>query len=102
MELTGYLPQRVNSGRWLTWYTLEQLRALDASVEIVLPICSLGTPYPEIADLGELVTGAKPGRQTGSERTIACNLGLAMDDMAVAPTLFARAVEMGLGTWLPL
>ena len=57
---------------------------------------------PIHADLGELVTGAKPGREMGSERTIACNLGLAMDDMAVAPTLFTRAVEMGLGTWLPL
>ena len=57
---------------------------------------------PIHADLGELVTGAKPGRETASERTIACNLGLAMDDMAVAPTLFTRAVEMGLGTWLPL
>lgn len=57
---------------------------------------------PIHADLGELVTGKKPGRETGSERTIACNLGLAMDDMAVAPTLFTRAVEMGLGTWLPL
>jgi len=57
---------------------------------------------PIHAGLGELVTGAKPGRETESERTIACNLGLAMDDMAVAPTLFTRAVEMGLGTWLPL
>jgi ornithine cyclodeaminase/alanine dehydrogenase-like protein (mu-crystallin family) len=57
---------------------------------------------PIHADLGELVTGAKPGRETAEERTIACNLGLAMDDMAVAPTLFTRAVEMGLGTWLPL
>ncbi len=57
---------------------------------------------PIHADLGELVTGAKAGRETASERTIACNLGLAMDDMAVAPTLFRRAVEMGFGTWLTL
>jgi ornithine cyclodeaminase/alanine dehydrogenase len=54
------------------------------------------------ADLGELVTGKKPGRQTAGERTMACNLGLAMDDMAVAPSLFKRAVEQGIGTWLPL
>jgi ornithine cyclodeaminase/alanine dehydrogenase-like protein (mu-crystallin family) len=54
------------------------------------------------ADLGELVTGKKPGRQAASERTMACNLGLAMDDMAVAPSLFKRAVEQGIGTWLPL
>jgi ornithine cyclodeaminase/alanine dehydrogenase len=33
---------------------------------------------------------------------MACNLGLAMDDMAVAPTLYQRAVEKGIGTWLSL
>ena len=57
---------------------------------------------PVHADLGELVTGKKPGRQTAEERTMACNLGLALDDMAVAPTLYQRAVEQGIGTWLPL
>jgi ornithine cyclodeaminase/alanine dehydrogenase-like protein (mu-crystallin family) len=54
------------------------------------------------ADLGELVTGQKPGRETPQERTIACNLGLALDDMAVAPMIYQRAVEKGIGTWLPL
>jgi ornithine cyclodeaminase/alanine dehydrogenase-like protein (mu-crystallin family) len=54
------------------------------------------------ADLGELTAGFKPGRESAEERTIACNLGLALDDMAVAPALFRRAVEMGIGTWLPL
>jgi ornithine cyclodeaminase/alanine dehydrogenase len=53
-------------------------------------------------DLGELVSGQKPGRETAEERTIACNLGLAMDDMAVAPTLYRQAVDKGIGTWLPL
>ena len=54
------------------------------------------------ADLGELVSGQKPGRQTPAERTLAANLGLAIDDMAVAPLLYQRAVEQGIGTWLPL
>ncbi|MCZ7667124.1 MAG: hypothetical protein M5U34_07835 [Chloroflexi bacterium] len=44
----------------------------------------------------------KPGRESAAEKTIACNLGLALDDMAVAPTLYQRAVEMGIGAWLPL
>jgi ornithine cyclodeaminase/alanine dehydrogenase len=57
---------------------------------------------PIHADLGELVADLKPGRESAEERTIACNLGLALDDMAVAPTLYHRAVEMGVGTWLPL
>ena len=57
---------------------------------------------PIYADLGELVAGKKPGRESEEERTMACNLGLAMDDMAVAPTIYQRAVEKESGTWLPL
>jgi ornithine cyclodeaminase/alanine dehydrogenase len=54
------------------------------------------------ADLGELVTGRKPGREKPEERTMACNLGLALDDIAVAPSIYERALEKGIGTWLPL
>jgi ornithine cyclodeaminase/alanine dehydrogenase-like protein (mu-crystallin family) len=54
------------------------------------------------ADLGQLVTGQKPGRQTAAERTMTANLGLAMDDMAVAPLIYKKALEKGSGTWLPL
>jgi len=54
------------------------------------------------AELGELVTGQKPGRETPGERTMTANLGLAMDDMAVAPLIYERAVEKGMGTWLAL
>jgi len=59
------------------------------------------TPNP-YADLGEIVAGLKPGRQNEKERTLAINLGLALDDMAVAPTIVQRAQEKGLGMWLPL
>jgi ornithine cyclodeaminase/alanine dehydrogenase-like protein (mu-crystallin family) len=57
---------------------------------------------PLYAELGELVTGRKPGRQTVRERTVACNLGLAIDDLATAPLVYKLAVEKGLGTWLAL
>jgi ornithine cyclodeaminase/alanine dehydrogenase len=56
-------------------------------------------PY---ADLGEIVAGLKPGRQDPLERTMAINLGLAMDDMAVAPEIYRRAKGLGIGTWLNL
>lgn len=57
---------------------------------------------PEVhADLGQLATGEKPGRESATERTMAINLGLAMSDMAVAPLIYRRAVEQGIGTWLP-
>ena len=58
---------------------------------------------PQIhADLGELVAGMKSGRETEKERTIACNLGLAISDMAVAPKIYQRAAKIGIGTWLTL
>lgn len=59
------------------------------------------TPEP-YAELGDLVAGSKPGRQNDSERTLAMNLGLAMDDMAVAPEIYRRARQLGLGVWLQL
>jgi ornithine cyclodeaminase/alanine dehydrogenase-like protein (mu-crystallin family) len=57
---------------------------------------------PIHADLGELVTGRKSGREKKEERTIACNLGLALDDMATATLIYDRALEKGIGTWLPM
>jgi len=57
---------------------------------------------PIYADLGELVSGKKCGRENSKERTISCNLGLALDDMAVAPLVYEAAVKKGIGTWLPL
>jgi len=54
------------------------------------------------ADLGELVTGQKAGRDSPEEKTITANLGLAIDDMAVAPLIYKRALEKGIGTKLPL
>jgi ornithine cyclodeaminase/alanine dehydrogenase-like protein (mu-crystallin family) len=59
------------------------------------------TPDP-YADLGEIVAGLKPGREADDERTMAINLGLALDDMAVAPAIYEAARNMGLGITLPL
>jgi ornithine cyclodeaminase/alanine dehydrogenase len=58
---------------------------------------------PELhADLGELATGQKPGRESPEERTMVTNLGMALEDMAVAPLIYQRAMKKGIGTWLPL
>jgi ornithine cyclodeaminase/alanine dehydrogenase len=59
------------------------------------------TPDPG-ASLDELVSGQKPPRQRADERTLAINLGLALDDIAVAPEIYRRARDRGVGTWLPL
>lgn len=57
---------------------------------------------PDIySDLGELVAEQKPGRESPSERILAVNLGLALDDIAIAPLIYNRALTHNLGTWLP-
>lgn len=57
---------------------------------------------PITGELGDLVAARHPGRRGPGERTFACNLGIALDDMATAPLVYQRAVERGIGTWLPL
>ena len=57
---------------------------------------------PPYASLDELVGALKPGRERGDERTLALNLGLALEDMAVAPEVYRLARERGIGTWLAL
>ena len=58
------------------------------------------TPQPH-ADLGDIVAGKKPGRETNAQRTICINLGIALDDMATAILVYEKALEAGLGTRLP-
>jgi ornithine cyclodeaminase/alanine dehydrogenase-like protein (mu-crystallin family) len=57
---------------------------------------------PIHAELGELVTGRKAGREDPEEKTMAANLGLAIDDMAVGHKIYERALQLGIGTRLPL
>jgi ornithine cyclodeaminase/alanine dehydrogenase len=59
------------------------------------------TPEP-YADLGQIVTGKAPGRESASERNLSLNLGLAIEDVASARIILKRAMEMGVGTDLPL
>ena len=53
--LRDYIPHAVNTGSWLTAYTLNELKDRVVDQRIVLPICSLGTPFEELAGLGEFV-----------------------------------------------
>jgi ornithine cyclodeaminase/alanine dehydrogenase-like protein (mu-crystallin family) len=58
---------------------------------------------PEIyADLGEIAAGMRAGRENAREKIICANLGLAMDDMAVAIRIYKRAAENNIGIWLEL
>lgn len=58
---------------------------------------------PEVfADLGEIVVSKKPGRANEHERIMAMNLGLAIEDVAVAKSVYEGARSKGIGKWLKL
>ncbi len=52
------------------------------------------------AELGDIVSGKKPGRETDAERTLFWHRGLATTDIAVAHMIFRRAELAGVGTVL--
>ncbi|MBC7324206.1 MAG: hypothetical protein H5T99_02680 [Moorella sp. (in: Bacteria)] len=54
------------------------------------------------ADMGQLLTGRVPGRESEKERIIGMNLGLAIMDIATGIRIYRRALEKGIGTKLPL
>jgi ornithine cyclodeaminase/alanine dehydrogenase-like protein (mu-crystallin family) len=58
--------------------------------------------HDPIGDLGELVTGTKPARESVDELTMTANLGLAIEDIAIAARLYRAAKQQGLGLTLPL
>jgi len=59
---------------------------------------SRGELYGEIH---ELVSGAKKGRERADERILIHTTGLVSQDVALAHFLYRRALEKGLGIWLP-
>ena len=52
------------------------------------------------AELGEILTGSKPGRTSAEEITLFKSLGLAVEDLASAAYLYRKANELNAGTWV--
>jgi len=50
------------------------------------------------AELGDVVTGARPGRETEDQITLFKSVGVAIEDVAVAAFVYERARAEGLGT----
>ena len=52
------------------------------------------------AELGQVLTGAEPGRTSEDEITLFKSLGLAAEDLAAAEYLYRKCQETGAGTWV--
>ena len=53
------------------------------------------------AEIHELVTGRKPGRERDDERILIHTTGLVSQDVALAHFIYTRALDKGCGVWLP-
>jgi ornithine cyclodeaminase/alanine dehydrogenase-like protein (mu-crystallin family) len=49
------------------------------------------------ADMGEIVTGKKPGRENDNERIVYTHMGMGAHDVAVAQKVYEKAVAKGIG-----
>jgi len=54
------------------------------------------------AELGEVVAGLKPGRESKRELTVFVSTGLAVQDAVTAALVYRKASERGLGRMIPL
>jgi len=53
-------------------------------------------------NLGELILGLKQGRECDDERIHYCHMGMGLDDVALASSVYKTACERNLGVRLPL
>ncbi len=73
------------------------------SGEVNVPISSGVFSEAEIyAELGEIVAGTKPGRESDEEITIFDSTGLAVQDLVTANMVYEKALEKGIGRKLEL
>lgn len=76
----------------------ERKAAIEETGDLIIPINKgIITAEHIYADLGQLVSGTKPGRTDDLEITFFKSVGLAIQDLAAAGKALARAEEMNLG-----
>ncbi|WP_040925861.1 2,3-diaminopropionate biosynthesis protein SbnB [Saccharomonospora marina] len=54
------------------------------------------------AELGEVLAGTRPGRESDDEIILLNPMGMAVEDIACAAEVYERAKSRGVGTWLDL
>ena len=61
-----------------------------------------GLDPSQVIELGEVINGTRPGRQSGAEITLYKSTGIAVEDAATAGLVYERALREGAGTKLPI
>jgi ornithine cyclodeaminase/alanine dehydrogenase-like protein (mu-crystallin family) len=58
--------------------------------------------WADITELGRIVAGRAPGRESPEDVTLFKSLGIGLEDIAVGVKVLAKAKEAGIGKWLEL
>jgi ornithine cyclodeaminase/alanine dehydrogenase-like protein (mu-crystallin family) len=80
--------------------SLEQAR-LECG-DLVAPIEQGVVRWEDVHELGEIVAGTRPGRQSRDDVTLFESQGVALEDIAVAVRVVARARERQVGQEIPI
>ena len=77
---------------------VDDIRQCRTDGEINVPLAQGLISEDDIAgEIGEVVTGKKPGRTSASEVTVFDSTGIALQDSATVPLEYERAVAAGVG-----
>jgi alanine dehydrogenase len=68
--------------------------------DLHLPIEDGVLHWANVQELGHIITGRFPGRESPTEITLFKSLGLAIEDVATAAKVYAKAKEQGVGRML--
>lgn len=80
---------------------VDSLAAVPLEAGDLLAPLQKGTLYPEaLVELGRIVAGRHRGRETPEQVTLFKSHGAALEDIALAAKVYARAVERGVGAQL--
>ena len=77
--------------------------AMAEAGDILIPMAEGAFNADHIrGDLGEVLMGAVPGRESSRDVTLFKSLGLAIEDLAAARHIYEKGVALGTGVWVSL
>ena len=77
--------------------------ALAEAGDILIPMVEGAVGADHICgEVGEVLLGAVPARESASDITLFKSLGLAIEDLAAARHIYEKGVALGTGIWVSL
>jgi ornithine cyclodeaminase/alanine dehydrogenase-like protein (mu-crystallin family) len=75
---------------------------LDNAGDLLIPIAEGIIAHEDVAEIAEIVSGARPGRQSDEEITFYKSIGVPIQDLVTAQHIVRQAAQAGLGTEIDL